>query len=1487
MTPLNEFLKLRTENIRELTHLELDENFQYVSNPWKAGRAYKEGMIVYYGDLSTGGSGTLSWFRANQDNGPSNLFDPSKWDAIGANALSGSIFVKNGLNVINSTSLIEFTNDFIVTFTGNTATVELNPGAVGFWQPSPSDTSTIYYDDNVLIGTDTPINPNYQLTVAGNQIITGNLTVSGLINGINLVNFFNDYNVHTHTISPVTLANYASLYPDSNGALADVQINTVTLATDQVLAWDNSIKRWINKSLSVGAHSLGSHTDVAPSVSIAPLNNQILRYNTGTGKWENITVVTDPSNGFSTAPFAHNHDSRYWTKTQLLTNLGPVINYANIFGAPAAGAPTNAEYVVISTNASLTDERVLTQGTGITIVDSGANGPVTINVEPKTTNQKVEISLDNVSIGVRSKINFVTSPNITYNITDDSINDVVNIEIDSSTLAPVSASYVVIGLDPTLTDERVLTGSSSINIADGGANSPVTLTVIPKTTQQKVEVAYNGTPIAVRSRINFNDTLTNVTYTITDDPLNDSVDVNANVTVVAPVTSVNTFTGNVSLGISELDDVVIAPGNFPGIGVGSPLNPLSNILVYDDDIAKWVNIPASSLIGAISNIYLNDLLDVEISATSLTDKQIVYYDQGSGLWVNGMPSDIDVYTITELQAGALDNLYYTETELSTSGSGAQIHWNNLTNVPSFAPATHSHYLYQLIDVKDYSMNPPNNGDIIVWNSVMQYWEAQPNAGGSGFSTIINNYSGLGSFSSSIDETMTISNTVPLKFQNDNGIILETDTVDNIIKIGVAVDGVTIGFNTAGELTFLGQLGDSCISYTIPTLIANTPYTFTNSTNTDDLVLTIYDENGYVIDLDIQVTPSNITIQSAVTLNNVRVVLLSCGGGSGSGTIDLFGDLVSSTPTDGTFTDGVFQWNDNTKIIDAFDDLNELLSYLIPPKGPALSDWTGSKAGTNVNGKLSFDTSSPISFASYIGADIAPSTPISVDGTWTASGKRLGITPYAGDVTGVLNDQVTVHPGLPTPAYAANTFGDADQGELRLYVNGILTNTLDLTSSVNTIDTTSGGTTSGFIVSAQVPSYFATGGGFATFQNRTGTWRVVDNDINIAQGYNYAYVIHYSTSFTRTLARFEWIVDDNTTPTVISSPSLHNLSMTGSKKISGIDYHTGGTALYNVTLDNLYRNTYYAGADAITHTGNSNSYGLLLSAAQQALGNCSGNEALQVNIVNKVATITSSGIRIINNLVSLNTTAKRTLQGTVTGGSSSINNILLDNYTSTSTLTLETFDIETYRLNDNSNYDLVSDVSNPSNLWDSTQSLYDGSVGHTTGLQVIDGNLIYPGNHISYPSDFRTSSIINGSIFNNGGTGGTGRNYNSCLGTRTYIRYFRQVSPTTGNFVMKIDGTGGTFVSDTTTLTGNNIHVHIKGPSETGWMDAYDDFVTGNFNDGDGARSATGGAGRAFGVNWGLTIGTKNTANTSGYMLVKITVGASFTGSFDKITWTFA
>ena len=51
----------------------------------------------------------------------------------------------------------------------------------------------------------------------------------------------------------------------------------------------------------------------------------------------------------------------------------------NSSGSSGSGAPINAEYVVMALDPTLTQERVLTAGTNITIVDGGANGPVTIN----------------------------------------------------------------------------------------------------------------------------------------------------------------------------------------------------------------------------------------------------------------------------------------------------------------------------------------------------------------------------------------------------------------------------------------------------------------------------------------------------------------------------------------------------------------------------------------------------------------------------------------------------------------------------------------------------------------------------------------------------------------------------------------------------------------------------------------------------------------------------------------------------------------------------------------------------------------------------------------------------------------------------------------------------------------------------------------------------------------------------------------------------
>jgi hypothetical protein len=48
-------------------------------------------------------------------------------------------------------------------------------------------------------------------------------------------------------------------------------------------------------------------------------------------------------------------------------------------GGGGGGAPTDATYVTLTNNASLTNERVLTAGVGISITDGGANSPMTLD----------------------------------------------------------------------------------------------------------------------------------------------------------------------------------------------------------------------------------------------------------------------------------------------------------------------------------------------------------------------------------------------------------------------------------------------------------------------------------------------------------------------------------------------------------------------------------------------------------------------------------------------------------------------------------------------------------------------------------------------------------------------------------------------------------------------------------------------------------------------------------------------------------------------------------------------------------------------------------------------------------------------------------------------------------------------------------------------------------------------------------------------------
>ncbi len=111
-------------------------------------------------------------------------------------------------------------------------------------------------------------------------------------------------------------------------------------------------------------------------------------------------------------------------------------------GGGGGGAPTNATYVTLSTDATLTAERVLTAGSGISITDGGAGGPVTI-----------------AATGGGG--------------------------------APTGAQYVMLATDAGLTAERVLTAGAGISITDGGANGPVTVAATAKAATSYVD--FGGT----------------------------------------------------------------------------------------------------------------------------------------------------------------------------------------------------------------------------------------------------------------------------------------------------------------------------------------------------------------------------------------------------------------------------------------------------------------------------------------------------------------------------------------------------------------------------------------------------------------------------------------------------------------------------------------------------------------------------------------------------------------------------------------------------------------------------------------------------------------------------------------------------------------------------------------------------------------------------------------------------------------------------------
>lgn len=130
----------------------------------------------------------------------------------------------------------------------------------------------------------------------------------------------------------------------------------------------------------------------------------------------------------------------------------------------------------VRTSASTAAARSITAGTGIAVTNgSGASGNPEIAVVEDTTIQKIRVSNGGSLAGTRREINFVAGANIEVTAVEDGPTNRVNVTIGTVNVVSSTASFLTLAADPSLTNERVLTAGTGINLNDGGAGNALTV----------------------------------------------------------------------------------------------------------------------------------------------------------------------------------------------------------------------------------------------------------------------------------------------------------------------------------------------------------------------------------------------------------------------------------------------------------------------------------------------------------------------------------------------------------------------------------------------------------------------------------------------------------------------------------------------------------------------------------------------------------------------------------------------------------------------------------------------------------------------------------------------------------------------------------------------------------------------------------------------------------------------------------------------------
>ena len=274
---------------------------------------------------------------------------------------------------------------------------------------------------------------------------------------------------------------------------------------------------------------------------------------------------------------------------EVLTKQSPADYDTDWDPAAGGGAPDDAEYVVLSLNATLTAERVLTAGTGINIVDGGANSTVTLNVD----------------LTLREAYNNDTTvPQISINGTPDPLT------IDATVAGDIFALRDTANADLVrfaTTGSLIHGGVGSGDILGLRGSSDAGLGVIDIQTRVTIDFDYNDLVPASQQIITYNPTIPSsggaVTSFMLVQPL---IDIDSGLFIASTVRDIGRYDQNVAPGFAVKTVFLGQPAMRTDTATIQPNQSFmfASQALYQNDGAGNVTTHVSNIIGLTHNAQL-------------------------------------------------------------------------------------------------------------------------------------------------------------------------------------------------------------------------------------------------------------------------------------------------------------------------------------------------------------------------------------------------------------------------------------------------------------------------------------------------------------------------------------------------------------------------------------------------------------------------------------------------------------------------------------------------------------------------------------------------------------------------------------------------------------------------------------------------------------------------------------------------------------------